>query len=151
MVPSQHCDYWCPGAKARYLRFFIVLHQFHTEILQLQDRILENKCTKHVEKIPSRLTHWGRVTHICVSKLSSIGSDNGLSPERRQAIIWTNAGILLIGTSVNFVKKMHLKMSSGKWRSCCLGLNELSEVGAIVWWPFCDTIQEWYSWNVRTA
>ena len=29
-------------------------------------------------------------------KLSIIGSDNGLSPGRRQAIIWTNAGILLI-------------------------------------------------------
>ena len=43
------------------------------------------------------LTHWGRVTHICVGELTIIGSDNGLSPERRQAIIWTNAGILLIG------------------------------------------------------
>ena len=43
------------------------------------------------------LTHWGRVTHICVSKLTSVGSDNGLSPGRRQAIIWTSAGILLIG------------------------------------------------------
>ena len=43
------------------------------------------------------LTHWGRVTHICVSNLTIIGSDNGLSPDRRQAIIWTNAGILLIG------------------------------------------------------
>ena len=42
------------------------------------------------------LTHWGRVTHICVGKLTIIGSDNGLSPGRRQAIIWTNAGILLI-------------------------------------------------------
>ena len=39
------------------------------------------------------------VTHICVSKQTIIGSDNGLSPGRRQAIIWTNAGILLIGTS----------------------------------------------------
>ena len=50
------------------------------------------------------LTHWGRVTHKCVSKLTSIGSDNGLSPGRRQAIIWTNAGILLIGpfgTNIN--------------------------------------------------
>ena len=44
------------------------------------------------------LTHWGRATHICVGKLTIIGSDNGLSPGRRQAIIWTNAGILLIGT-----------------------------------------------------
>ena len=45
----------------------------------------------------SASTHWGRVTHICVSKLTIIGSDNGLSPDRRQAIIWTYAGILLIG------------------------------------------------------
>ena len=43
------------------------------------------------------LTHWGRVTHICVNELTIIGSDNGLSPCRRQAIIWTNARILLIG------------------------------------------------------
>ena len=38
------------------------------------------------------LTYWGRVTHICVNKLIIIGSDNGLSPGRHQAIIWTNAG-----------------------------------------------------------
>ena len=43
------------------------------------------------------LTHWGRVTHICVINSIIIGSDNGLSPGRRQAIIWTNTGILLIG------------------------------------------------------
>ena len=43
------------------------------------------------------LTHWGQVTHICVGTNTNIGSDNGLSPGRRQAIIWTNAGILLIG------------------------------------------------------
>ena len=42
------------------------------------------------------LTHWGRVTHICVSELAIIGSDNGLSHGRRQAIIWNNAGLLLI-------------------------------------------------------
>ena len=33
------------------------------------------------------LTHWGRVTHICVGKVIILGSDNGLSPGRRQAII----------------------------------------------------------------
>ena len=37
------------------------------------------------------------MTHICVGNLTIVGSDNGLSPGRRQAIIWTNAGILLIG------------------------------------------------------
>ena len=85
------------------------------------------------------LTHWGRVTHICVVKLTIIGSDNGLSPGRRQAIIWTNAWLLLIGPlGTNFTeilignqtfsfKKMHLKMSSAKWRPFGLGLNVLSE------------------------
>ena len=82
------------------------------------------------------LIHWGRVTHI-TSELTIIGSDNGLSP-RCQAIIWTNAGILLIGplgTNFNEIlieihtfsfKKMHLKMSSGKRRPFCLGLNVLT-------------------------
>ena len=41
------------------------------------------------------------MTHICVNKLTTIGSDNGLSPGRRQAIIRTNAGILLICTLRN--------------------------------------------------
>ena len=44
----------------------------------------------------SKLTHWNRVMYICVGKLTVIGSDNGLSPCRRQAIIWTNTEILLI-------------------------------------------------------
>ena len=72
---------------------------------------------------PNELTHWGRVTHICVGKPTTIGSDNGLSPGWRQAIIWTNAGILLIGPlGIKFSEilseiitfsfnKMHLKMS----------------------------------------
>ena len=33
--------------------------------------------------------------YICVGKLTSIDSDNGLSHGRHQAIIWTNAGMLL--------------------------------------------------------
>ena len=43
------------------------------------------------------LTHWGWMTHICISKLTLIGSDNGLSTGRCQAIIWTNYGISLTG------------------------------------------------------
>ena len=42
------------------------------------------------------LPHWGRMTHICIINLTIIGSDNGLSPGRRQAIIWTIAGIFVI-------------------------------------------------------
>ena len=51
----------------------------------------------------TELTHWDWVMHVCISNLTIIGSDNGLSPGRRQAIIWTNAGILLIRTlEINF-------------------------------------------------
>ena len=81
--------------------------------------------------------------HICVSKLTIIGSDNGLSPGRCQAIIWTNAGILLIGPlGTNFseilieiisfsFKKMHLNVSSAKRRPFCLSLNVLISIGYI--------------------
>ena len=72
------------------------------------------------------LTHWGRVTHICIGNPTITGSDNGMSPGRRQAIIGTNAGILLtgpLGTNFNeilietyiFSSKMHYKLSSVKW------------------------------------
>ena len=88
-----------------------------------------------VEISRERIPHWGRVTHICVSKLTIIGWDNGLSPGRRKAIIWTNDGILLIwsfGTIFSDIlieihlfsfKKIHLNMSSAKCRPFCLGLN----------------------------
>ena len=44
----------------------------------------------------ARITHWGRVTHLCVSKINIIGLDYVLSPGRRQAIIGTSAEIVLI-------------------------------------------------------
>ena len=79
------------------------------------------------------------MTHIWVSKLAIIGSGNGLLPGRRQAIIWTNAGLLLIGhLGTNFseilidiltfsFKKMRLKVLSAKRRPFCLGLNVLKQ------------------------
>ena len=84
------------------------------------------------------LTHWGRVTYVCVSKSTIIGSDTSLSPRRCQAIIWTNTVILSIRPQGTYfseilfkiqkfsVENMYLKMSSGKWRPCCLGLHVLS-------------------------
>ena len=78
------------------------------------------------------------IVSLDIGNLTIIGSDNGLSPGQRQAIIWTNAGILLIGplgTNFNEIlfeirkfssKKMNLKMSSAKWRPFCLCLNVLT-------------------------
>ena len=111
--------------------------------------------------------HWNlnslRPGNICVSNLTIIGSDNGLSPGRRQAIIGTSAGILLIvpqGTNFSAIlikihtfsfKKMYLKMSailsqlpfclglnvllSGNWRPFYLGLNVLTIQHHVRQWP----------------
>ena len=76
--------------------------------------------------------------NICVNDLTIIDSYNGLLPGRGQAIIWTNAGILLIPTletnfSENFSeiqtflsKKVHLKISSVKWQQFRFAFNVLS-------------------------
>ena len=98
------------------------------------------------------LTHWGRVTHICVGNPTIIGSDNGLSPDQRQAIIRTNAGILLIrplGTNFSEIlieilifsfKKMRSKVLSAKRRPFCIGLNVLRTRG-------CCTFGTWLMTN----
>ena len=112
---------------------FKMFHALTSTALDLNRRLLSYKTWPDTNPILClvrfcSLTHWGRVTHICVSKLTIIGSNNGLSPGRRQAIIWTNDGILLIrplGTNFSEIligvqlfsfKKMDLKMSSAKWR-----------------------------------
>ena len=101
---------------------------------QLTGFIIVTLWNSHCTRV---LTHWGGVTHKCDSKLTIIGSDNGLSPGRRQAFIYTNAGVLLIGPLgknlseivieivVFSFKEMQLKLSSAKWRPFCLGLNVL--------------------------
>ena len=101
------------------------------------------------------LTHWGRVTLICVSKITIISSNNDLSPERRQAIIWINAGALLMGSlGTNFgetlteiytfsITKMPLKMSSAKWRPFCIGLNVVTHRGQAKWMILCMHFLEW--------
>ena len=68
---------------------------------------------------------------------ASIGSGNGLAPSRQQAITWTKADLLSIGSlGTNFsenwieiltfsLRKMRLNMSSAKWSPCCPGEDEL--------------------------
>ena len=118
----------------------------------------------HIVLSECHLTHWGRVTHKCVGNLTIIGSDNGLSPGRRQAIIWTNVRILLFGPletncseiwiEVNIVSymKMHWKISSVKLRTICLGLNVISRsVGPMVttWTKWTTYIKWYFKWRIR--
>ena len=117
----------------------------------------------HHEPLVLILTEWGRVTHICVSELTIIGSDNGLSPDRRQVIIWTNAGILSIGplrthfseilieTLTFSSKKISLKVSSAKGWPFCLGFYVLK------WQPLLElgliditVTSQWPRWRLKS-
>ena len=129
---ATHLDRHIIKCSHFFLLYVNLIPTYLRQCLTTADRIYG-----YVSELLYSLTHWGRATHICVGKLTTIGSDNGLSPGRSQAIIWTNAGILLIwplGTNFCEIlieintfssKKMHLKMSSGKWRPSCLGRNVL--------------------------
>ena len=108
---------------------------------------MKTKLPRHYSKLvddtprwptyPPALTHWGRVTHIYVGNLTIIRPVNGLSPDRCQAVVWTNAGILLVGpwgTTFSEIligihtltlKTIHFKMSSAKWHPFSLCLNVL--------------------------
>ena len=89
---------------------------------------------------------------MCVSKLAIIGSENGLAPGRRQAIIWTNDGILLtwtLGTNFSEIlivihtfsfKKMQLKCrqeNGGYFVSASICFNQskwhyLTDMGHVI-------------------
>ena len=119
---------------------FSALLSVHSHLNHLSPRLSVHEC----RALADCLTHWGRVTHICISELTIIGSDNGLLPSRRQAIIWNNDGLLFIGPlGTNFseivieiltssFKKMRLKVSSAKRRPFCLGLDVLT-TGSMEW------------------
>ena len=119
---------------------WIKIQYFPWDEMHLKSRL--QNVGRFVYQCINVLTHWGLVTHICVGNLTNTGSNNGFSPGGRQAIILTNAGIMLIGTlGTNFngilikiqtfsFKIIHLKMSSGKWRSSCLAINVLT-----IWYP----------------
>ena len=64
---------------------------------------------------------------MCVGKLTIIGSDNGLLPGRYQAIIWTNAGILLIGPLRTYFNEMLIEIQTLSVICCPFrrGLNVL--------------------------
>ena len=103
LVLSSHWRvYWChvgPNANKKVLNYFIrysrhIARSIFTRIFLIGTHNLPPFSLSTSSFLV--LTHWGRVTHICVSELTIIGSDNDLSPGRRQAIIWTNGGILLI-------------------------------------------------------
>ena len=71
-----------------------------------------------------QLTHCGQVTHICISKLDHYLEQCWFNANRniRNNFEWDSN----LNSTILHWKKIHLKMSSGKWRPFCLGLNVLT-------------------------
>ena len=112
----------------RHFSFFVNSSHFHIKCI-FDGRNRKNYYGIYIlTKVYSCLTHWSRVTHICVSKLTIAGSDNGLSPGRRQAIIWTNAGIMLIRPKLqwNFNRNYNVFIQENEFE------NVVCEVAAIL-------------------
>ena len=94
------------------------------------------------------LTHGDRVTHICVSKITIIGSDDGLLPG--EVTIWINVVLSIrhLGTNVNEIvikipfsyKKMNFTKLSAKWWPFCLGINVLNFIDVWSCGTYCTIL-----------
>ena len=94
-------------------------------------------------------TRWGRVTHICIGKIIIIGSDNGLSPDRCQAIIWTNVVILLI----RIFRTQFSEILTNQWNSHIFIQenafeNVACEMASILSQPQCIKSESSYNFNI---
>ena len=84
--------------------------------------LVTNSILKKLRLIEVEWTQWSKYALV---NYVTFGSDNGLSPGQRQAIIWSSVGILIIGPlgtifseiligiqtfSIKKMKKMHLKL-----------------------------------------
>ena len=94
------------------MTFWLQCKNYHSR------KCIRNCCMQNGNHFVKTLTHWSRVRQICISRQATIGLDNGLPPGRRQAITWTNAGILLIGPlGTNFSEiliEIHIHFHSRK-------------------------------------
>ena len=99
-----------------------------------------------------------QVMHICIGNLTIIGSDNGLSPDQHQAIIWTYAVILLIRPlGTNFIENLiviyvfsfkKMKILSRKWWPFGLGLIVLM---AAMHYTCCIIWSMWHYNKIMTC
>ena len=96
---------------------FLVLYIFSKSSGKLEALMKQLPVTW--SNVTARLTHWGQATHICVSKLTIIVSDNGLSPGRRQAIIWSNAGLLLTGPLGTNFSEILIEIQENAFENVC--------------------------------
>ena len=124
------------------LCFSIFMHFYWQIMMTLTHGITRGVLVSVTDSSAAVLTHSGRLTHICVGNLTVSGSNSGLSPGRQQAIIWTNAGILLIGqlgTNVSDILIQILIFSFKKMRLKCRLRNGDHIISVAMCWHERDT------------
>ena len=103
----------------RNSNIFIQENAFESIVCEMTAILPRPQCVKRIQRQEANLlTHWGRVTHICVGSITIIGSDNGLSPGRRQAIICPNAGISLIGPIRTMFREIFIEIHTFSFKKC---------------------------------
>ena len=78
--------------------------------LSMQNRFGEHAYLFLHSIVSQPLTHWCRWRIYASLNWVTLGSDNGLSPIRRHAIIWTNDGMSLIGPLGTHFKETLIKI-----------------------------------------
>ena len=111
-----------------YFHHYFVLFTFNSTLSFLFHYVNLPKGELLINLCVSTLIDWGRVTHICVGNLAIIGSDNCLSPGRCHAIIWTDAGILLIGPSETDFNEILIKNHTFSFNKIYLTMSPDSKV-----------------------
>ena len=84
---SQYLGCWFPWAVYAHLCEFAYTAEVLQSCVNMWVYFYFNMQWINISCITHSLTHWGWVMYICISNLSNLGSDNGLSPSQRQAII----------------------------------------------------------------
>ena len=127
--------FWCSDHIGKGI-VWLQLNQYFVSVLKHWTDIGTNNKSLIIHS--QVLTHCGPVRHICISKLTIIGPDNGLLPSQHQVIIRPNARMLItwtIGRDFSKIiskihlfefRKIDLKMSSAQWQQCCVSRSVLN-------------------------
>ena len=98
---------------------------------RIEKKSVENKTSDTARRqsccIPTNLTHWGRVTHICVNRLTILGSDMACRLAGAKPLSLNQCWNIVNSNLRNKLQwnHRHLKMSSAKSCPFCLGLSVL--------------------------
>ena len=135
-LPNMHTYTYTAGHKHNHIwtREYSHLITMH--------RGTDHKTLCSIMRLKHGLTHWGRVTHICVSKLTILGSDNGFLLARDVANIFKSVLSLLYRRRMSGFRVPFIYVGTTySFDRICLVTNRVD--GAMKF------LQTWMNWSFR--